>query len=87
MEQLQPTPRGSGGPRLPGLLRQLLLLALAAQTPRALVEPGPALWPLPLSVRMSSRQLHIAPENFFIGHGTNSTAGPSCSLLQEAFRR
>ncbi|MBZ3869585.1 Beta-hexosaminidase subunit beta [Sciurus carolinensis] len=86
MEQRPLPSRGFPGPGLPGLL-PLLLLALAAQTPRASVETGPVLWPLPLSVQMSSRQLHLAPEDFFIGHGSNSTAGPSCSLLQEAFRR
>uniref|UniRef100_A0A8D2AWJ1 Beta-hexosaminidase subunit beta n=1 Tax=Sciurus vulgaris TaxID=55149 RepID=A0A8D2AWJ1_SCIVU len=86
MEQRPLPPRGFRGPGLPGLL-PLLLLALAAQTPRASVETGPVLWPLPLSVQMSSRQLHLAPEDFFISHGSNSTAGPSCSLLQEAFRK
>ncbi|XP_046283006.1 LOW QUALITY PROTEIN: beta-hexosaminidase subunit beta [Marmota monax] len=86
MEQRQLSPRGSGRPWLPGLLR-LLLLLLLAHTPRALVQPGPALWPLPLSVQDFKRQLHLAPKEFSIGHGPNSTAGPSCSLLQEAFRR
>ncbi|XP_051028556.1 beta-hexosaminidase subunit beta [Acomys russatus] len=68
--------------RIPGLL--LALLALAAQAPAQL---RPALWPLPRSVEMFPRLLYIATENFNIVHHPNSTAGPSCSLLQEAFRR
>lgn len=36
---------------------------------------------------MSPKLLNIVVENFLIDHGPNSTAGPSCSLLQEAFRR
>ncbi|XP_055454423.1 beta-hexosaminidase subunit beta [Psammomys obesus] len=69
-------------PRAPGLL--LALLALAAQAPAQL---RPALWPMPRSVEMFPRLLYISAENFHIVHDANSTAGPSCSLLQEAFRR
>lgn len=68
--------------RTPGLL--LVLLALVAQAPAQL---RPALWPLPRSVEMSPQLLYISAENFYIVHHPNSTAGPSCSLLQEAFRR
>ncbi|CAH6787558.1 beta-hexosaminidase subunit beta [Phodopus roborovskii] len=68
--------------RAPGLL--LVLLALAAQAP---AEKTPALWPWPSSVKVSPKLLNIAAENFLIVHGPNSTAGPSCPLLQEAFRR
>lgn len=72
-------------PRVPGLLLALLaLLALAAQAP---AQMRPALWPLPRSVEMFPRLLYISAENFHIVHGPNSSAGPSCSLLQEAFRR
>ncbi|KAM9252774.1 beta-hexosaminidase subunit beta [Dugong dugon] len=67
---------------LPGLLA--LLPALVAA--RTLGDPA-ALWPLPLSVEMFPRQLLLAPRNFSIDHGPNSTAGPSCVILQEAFRR
>ncbi|XP_049721689.1 beta-hexosaminidase subunit beta [Elephas maximus indicus] len=66
---------------LPGLLVLLPALA-AARAPESL-----ALWPLPLSVEVSPRQLLLAPNNFSISHGPNSTAGPSCAILQEAFRR
>ncbi|MEJ1275600.1 hypothetical protein NN561_006497 [Cricetulus griseus] len=67
--------------RTPELL--LALLALAAQ---ASAQQTPALWPWPRSVKVSPELLNIAPENFLISHGPNSTADPSCSLLQEAFR-
>ncbi|XP_037657997.1 beta-hexosaminidase subunit beta [Choloepus didactylus] len=80
MEQRPPSPRRALGPWL-----LMLPLLLAARAPRA--SDMPALWPQPLSVRISPRQLHLAPENFFITYGPTSTAGPSCSLLEEAFRR
>lgn len=72
--------------RAPGLLLQALvpLVALAPVTSAGL---QPALWPFPRSVQMFPRLLYISAENFQIVHGPNSTAGPSCSLLQEAFRR
>ncbi|KAL1782792.1 beta-hexosaminidase subunit beta [Sigmodon hispidus] len=69
--------------RAPGLLLALLL-SLAAQ---ALAGQKPPLWPLPRSVKMSPQLLNIDQNDFFIVHSPNSTAGPSCSLLQEAFRR
>uniref|UniRef100_A0A8C5LHH1 Beta-hexosaminidase n=1 Tax=Jaculus jaculus TaxID=51337 RepID=A0A8C5LHH1_JACJA len=74
------------GARGPGLLL-LLAGALLAQTPGTAAEPEPALWPLPLSVRMSPRLLRLAASDFSIVHGPSSTADPSCSLLEEAFRR
>ncbi|XP_058418065.1 beta-hexosaminidase subunit beta [Diceros bicornis minor] len=74
--------RGQG---LPRLLALLALLAL--QGPRACATPGPALWPLPLSVQTSPRLLRLAHERFYIGHDPFSAAGPSCAILQEAFRR
>lgn len=70
--------------RAPGLL--LALVALAALVAQAPAQKRPALWPFPRSVNMSPKLLNI-PEDFLIVHGPNSTAGPSCSLLQEAFRR
>ncbi|XP_021035771.1 beta-hexosaminidase subunit beta [Mus caroli] len=73
--------------RAPGLL---LLQALVAMVSLALVAPArlqPALWPFPRSVQMFPRLLYISAEDFNIDHSPNSTAGPSCSLLQEAFRR
>ncbi|KAK2118006.1 hypothetical protein P7K49_004893 [Saguinus oedipus] len=69
------------------LLTQLALVAQAARAPGVLAQPGPALWPLPLSVKMTPNLLRLAPENFYISHSPNSTAGPSCTLLEEAFRR
>ncbi|KAM9695878.1 beta-hexosaminidase subunit beta [Trichechus inunguis] len=75
-------PRGLCPLMLPGLLA-LLPALVAART----LGDQAALWPLPLSVEMFPRQLLLAPRNFSIGHGPNSTAGPSCAILQEAFRR
>uniref|UniRef100_A0A2I3H001 Beta-hexosaminidase n=2 Tax=Nomascus leucogenys TaxID=61853 RepID=A0A2I3H001_NOMLE len=72
------------------LLTQVALVvqvAEAARAPGVPAKPGPALWPLPLSVKMTPNLLHLAPENFYISHSPNSTAGPSCTLLEEAFRR
>lgn len=70
--------------RAPGLV--LALVALAALAP-APAQQRPALWPFPRSVNMSPQLLNIAADYFLIVHGPNSTAGPSCLLLQEAFRR
>uniref|UniRef100_A0A8C0WZJ5 Beta-hexosaminidase n=1 Tax=Castor canadensis TaxID=51338 RepID=A0A8C0WZJ5_CASCN len=85
---MEPRPLSPRWDRGLGLLLGLLaLVALLVQAPRASAAVTPALWPLPLSVRMSPRQLQLAPGDFRIGHGPNSTAGSSCSLLQEAFRR
>ncbi|VFV36195.1 beta-n-acetylhexosaminidase beta subunit [Lynx pardinus] len=64
-----------------------LLALLAALAPRSSAAPEPALWPMPLSVKTSPRLLHLSRDNFSIGYGPSSTAGPTCSLLQEAFRR
>lgn len=72
--------------RAPGLLLQ----AMVAMVLLAPVTPAwgqPALWPFPRSVQMFPRLLYISAENFQIVHDPRSTAGPSCSLLQEAFRR
>ncbi|XP_008506964.2 beta-hexosaminidase subunit beta isoform X1 [Equus przewalskii] len=74
--------RGWGLPRLLGLLA-----LLAVQVPRSSASSYMGLWPLPLSVEMSPRLLRLSPENFHIGHDSSSTAGPSCTILQEAFRR
>ncbi|KAH0512749.1 Beta-hexosaminidase subunit beta [Microtus ochrogaster] len=71
--------------RAPGLL--LALVALAALVAQAPAQQRPALWPFPRSVNMSPQLLNIAEDYFLIVHGRNSTAGPSCSILQEAFRR
>ncbi|KAM5257461.1 beta-hexosaminidase subunit beta [Hipposideros larvatus] len=80
--------RGLGLARLPGLLAALAALALLAeQGPRVSAARGLALWPMPLSVQMSPRLLRLSPDNFYFGHDPSSKAGPSCSLLTEAFRR
>lgn len=77
--------RGLGRLRLPGLLAMLALLA--AWTPRVSASRDLNLWPLPLSVKTTPRLLYLSPGNFFFGHSPASKAGPSCAVLQEAFRR
>ncbi|XP_007941560.1 beta-hexosaminidase subunit beta [Orycteropus afer afer] len=77
-------------PRRPRALRLTMLpglLALLAALLGTQAACAPALWPLPLFVQMTPRQLLLSQQNFYIDHGPNSTAGPSCSILQEAFRR
>ncbi|XP_066514621.1 beta-hexosaminidase subunit beta isoform X2 [Hoplias malabaricus] len=46
-----------------------------------------ALWPLPQKVQSSGTAFRLSATSFQIVHGKGSTAGPSCSLLQNAFRR
>ncbi|XP_069483588.1 beta-hexosaminidase subunit beta isoform X3 [Ambystoma mexicanum] len=46
-----------------------------------------SLWPLPQSVRLSPEVYLLCPTTFQIVHGTHSTAGPACAILQDAFRR
>ncbi|XP_029399755.1 beta-hexosaminidase subunit beta isoform X2 [Mus pahari] len=70
--------------RAPGLLQALVTMVSLALVVSARLQP--ALWPFPRSVQMFPRLLYIS-EDFNIDHSPNSTAGPSCSLLQEAFRR
>ncbi|KAM6224336.1 beta-hexosaminidase subunit beta [Rhynchocyon petersi] len=80
--QLWPlSPRSGRALRLP-LMPGLLALLAAAQASQA-----SALWPLPLSVKMTPVQLFLSRDNFHFDHGPNSTAGPTCIILQEAFRR
>ncbi|XP_077203528.1 beta-hexosaminidase subunit beta [Paroedura picta] len=50
-------------------------------------SPGGSPWPLPRSIHVSCSQLQLAPKRFQIVHGPGSSAGPRCSLLQDAFRR
>nr|XP_060490093.1 beta-hexosaminidase subunit beta [Panthera onca] len=82
-----PVDLGRPAMRHRGLGLAALLALLAALAPRSSAAPEPALWPMPLSVKTSPRLLHLSRDNFSIGYGPSSTAGPTCSLLQEAFRR
>ncbi|KAM7231103.1 hypothetical protein CapIbe_017548 [Capra ibex] len=89
--------RGLGRLRLPGLLALLAALGVLvvqaalgrrrAQTPRISASRNQNLWPLPVTVRTTPRLLYLSPGNFFFGHSPTSKAGPSCAVLQEAFRR
>lgn len=89
--------RGLGRLRLHGLLALLaglgVLVVQAAlgtrrtQTPRLSASRDLNLWPLPLSVMTTPRLLYLSPRNDFFGHSPTSKAGPSCAVLQEAFRR
>ncbi|XP_053303923.1 beta-hexosaminidase subunit beta isoform X1 [Spea bombifrons] len=55
------------------------------------LEPGDSpfgsLWPLPQSVQISAETVYIPPGAFSIVHGPGSSAGSSCLILQDAFRR
>ncbi|XP_055968440.1 beta-hexosaminidase subunit beta-like isoform X2 [Sorex fumeus] len=64
-----------------------LLTLLAALATQARAAPNLGLWPLPLSVEISPRLLHLSPQQFSIDHDPSSKTGQSCDLLQEAFRR
>ncbi|XP_051552505.1 beta-hexosaminidase subunit beta-like isoform X2 [Myxocyprinus asiaticus] len=46
-----------------------------------------SLWPLPQKFQSSAASFKLSPFSFQIVHAKESTAGPSCSLLQNAFRR
>uniref|UniRef100_A0AAR2K5U4 Beta-hexosaminidase n=1 Tax=Pygocentrus nattereri TaxID=42514 RepID=A0AAR2K5U4_PYGNA len=46
-----------------------------------------ALWPLPQKFQTSVDAFRLSSASFQIVHAKESTAGPSCSLLQNAFRR
>nr|XP_055055597.1 beta-hexosaminidase subunit beta isoform X2 [Misgurnus anguillicaudatus] len=46
-----------------------------------------SLWPLPQIFKSSDLSFQLSPNSFQIVHGKESSAGPSCSLLQNAFRR
>lgn len=72
---------------IPGLLLLQALVAMVSLAPVAQAVLQPALWPFPRAVQMFPRLLFLSAENFQIVHDPSSTAGPSCSLLQEAFRR
>ncbi|XP_006197724.1 beta-hexosaminidase subunit beta [Vicugna pacos] len=71
--------RRLGWPRLLGLLAVLASPAFATR--------NLGLWPMPGSVQMTPRLLHVSPDRFFIDHSPASKAGPSCALLQSAFQR
>ncbi|KAA0717167.1 Beta-hexosaminidase subunit beta [Triplophysa tibetana] len=46
-----------------------------------------SLWPLPQKFQSSAVSFQLSANSFQIVHAKDSTAGPSCSLLQNAFRR
>ncbi|XP_056602810.1 beta-hexosaminidase subunit beta isoform X1 [Triplophysa dalaica] len=46
-----------------------------------------SLWPLPQKFQTSAVSFQLSANSFQIVHAKDSTAGPSCSLLQNAFRR
>ncbi|XP_058239393.1 beta-hexosaminidase subunit beta isoform X2 [Hemibagrus wyckioides] len=46
-----------------------------------------SLWPLPQKYQTTSSAFKLSASSFQIVHAKDSTAGPSCSLLQNAFRR
>ncbi|XP_070845347.1 beta-hexosaminidase subunit beta isoform X1 [Chaetodon trifascialis] len=46
-----------------------------------------SLWPLPQKVQISQVSFKLTSSSFKIVDGKQSSAGPSCSLLQDAYRR
>lgn len=46
-----------------------------------------SLWPLPQKFQPSAVSFQLNANSFQIVHAKESSAGPSCSLLQNAFRR
>ena len=46
-----------------------------------------SLWPLPQNVKISETAFKLSSVSFQIVDSKQSSAGPSCSLLQNAFRR
>lgn len=46
-----------------------------------------SLWPLPQKIQISQTALKITSSGFRIVDSKQSSAGPSCSLLQDAYRR
>ncbi len=46
-----------------------------------------SLWPLPQKFQSSAVAFKLSPASFQIVHSKQSSAGPSCSLLENAFRR
>lgn len=46
-----------------------------------------SLWPLPQKFQSSAVAFKLSPARFQIVHAKESSAGPSCSLLENAFRR
>ena len=46
-----------------------------------------SLWPLPQKVQISQDSFKITSSSFKIVDAKQSSAGPSCSLLQDAYRR
>ncbi|XP_018120717.1 beta-hexosaminidase subunit beta isoform X2 [Xenopus laevis] len=62
---------------------------LDAETQLTVAEDSPygSLWPLPQTVTFSADTFRIPPSAFSIVHGSGSTVGASCVMLQDAFRR
>ncbi|XP_016381306.1 beta-hexosaminidase subunit beta-like isoform X5 [Sinocyclocheilus rhinocerous] len=46
-----------------------------------------SLWPLPQKFQSSAVAFKLSPASFQIVHAKQSSAGPSCSILENAFRR
>lgn len=46
-----------------------------------------SLWPLPQKVQISQVSFKLTSSGFNIVDAKQSSAGPSCSLLQDAYRR
>ncbi|KAJ3605278.1 hypothetical protein NHX12_027328 [Muraenolepis orangiensis] len=59
----------------------------AAEHAAAEDSPYGSLWPLPREVRFSPRSLRLSGSSFQVVDADESSAGASCSILQNAYRR
>ncbi|XP_037548465.1 beta-hexosaminidase subunit beta, partial [Nematolebias whitei] len=59
------------------------------EEPGLTAEPSKfgSLWPLPQKIQINSVSFKLSVSTFQITDATESSAGPSCSLLQNAYRR
>ncbi|XP_056290041.1 beta-hexosaminidase subunit beta isoform X2 [Pseudoliparis swirei] len=58
-----------------------------AQPLQAGPSPFGSLWPLPQKVQISAVAFKLNGDSFQMSDGKGSSAGPGCSLLQDAYRR
>ncbi|KAM4709363.1 beta-hexosaminidase subunit beta-like [Discoglossus pictus] len=75
----------------------LLMSCYGYKVPRGAGSGGPnmkgrdssygSLWPLPRNIQMFPRTKYTPPTTFRFVHAPESTVGPTCLLIEDAFRR